>query len=155
MSRRFPLGGLLRVRGMAEDRAAGDLAAARREQLAAQERARATAEMLGTTDLPGAHDVLTWQATVAGRLALQALLVERTEQVRVAQQHVEARQDEWSRARTATRTVEKLRDAHAAQVRTEDERAEQRVLDEVAGRPRAAGTSAGGVAGTGHEEESR
>ncbi|QGQ20303.1 flagellar export protein FliJ [Cellulomonas sp. JZ18] len=148
MSRQFPLAGLLRVRGMAEDRAAGELASARREQLAAQERARETAEMLGTTGLPGVHDVVTWQATVAGRLALQSLLVERSDAARRAAEVVDARQDAWSRARTATRTVEKLRDAHEDQVRVEEDRAEQRVLDEVAGRVRGAG-------GPEHEEEGR
>ena len=134
MSRPFPLAGLLRVRALAEDTAAAELAAARREEDAARERAARTAEMLGSTRPPGEAELAAWQAAVAARVALSSLLVEDVAGVRRAEEETGRRQEDWTRARTRTRAVERLRDKHADEQRTEEERAEQLTLDEVAAR---------------------
>ena len=134
MSRPFPLAGLLRVRALAEDTAAAELAAARRAEDAARERAARTAEMLGGSRPPGEAELSAWQAAVAARVALSSLLVEDVAVVRRAEDETERRQDEWARARSRTRAVERLRDKHDDEQRTEEERAEQLTLDEVAAR---------------------
>ncbi|MBO0901272.1 flagellar FliJ family protein [Cellulomonas sp. zg-ZUI222] len=134
MSRPFPLAGLLRVRALAEDTAAAELAGARREERAAHERAARTAEVLGAARPPGEADVAAWQAAVAARLSLSALLTEDVERVRGAQDAVERRQEDWTAARIRTRAVERLRDKHDVAERQQEERAEQAVLDEVAAR---------------------
>ncbi|MCC2334154.1 flagellar export protein FliJ [Cellulomonas wangsupingiae] len=134
MRRPFPLAGLLRVRAMAEDTAAAELAAARRGERSAQERAARTAEALGGSRAPGEADLAAWQAAIAARIALSSLLTEDTAALRHAQDEVGGRQRDWTAARIRTRAVERLRDKHEVEVRAQDERAEQAVLDEVASR---------------------
>lgn len=134
MSRPFPLAGLLRLRAMAEDQAVGELAAARRDQRSAAERAGRTAERLGSWQPPAAADLAAWQAAVAARVALSSLLVEHTDDVDRADHVVADKQQRWTAARTRTRAVERLEEKHVEQVATEEGRAEQAALDEVAGR---------------------
>jgi len=134
MSRPFPLAGLLRVRALAEDTAAAELASARRDERAARDRVARTAELLGTARPPGEADLAAWQAAVAARVALSALLTEDVERVREAEVVVDRRQEGWTAARIRTRAVERLRDKHDATEREQDEHAEQAVLDEVASR---------------------
>lgn len=137
MSRPFPLAGLLRVRAMAEDTAAAELARARNRERAARDRARATAEMLGSSVPPAEADLAAWQAAVAARVALSSLLTDERSVVRRAETEVGRRQDEWTSARIRTRAVERLRDKHDEGERVADERAEQVVLDEIAARSQA------------------
>lgn len=134
MSRPFPLAGLLRVRGMAEDTAAAELAAARHHERAARDRARATAEMLGTAHPVGEADLCAWQAAVAARVALSSLLTDDRAALTRAELEVGRRQEDWTAARIRTRAVERLRDKHDDTERSQDERAEQVVLDEIAAR---------------------
>lgn len=134
MSRPFPLAGLLRVRAMAEDTAAAELAAARHLERAARERARATAELLGTSRPPAEADLAAWQAAVAARVALSSLLTQDRSAAADAEVEVGRRQEDWTAARIRTRAVERLRDKHETAERVEEERAEQVVLDEVAAR---------------------
>ncbi len=134
MSRSFPLAGLLRLRALAEDRAAGALAAARREQRSAADRAGRTTDALGAWRPPHESDHAAWQAAVAARVALSSLLVEQAHVVARAEETVALRQEEWSAARTRTRAVERLQEKHDAAVATEEDRAEQLALDEVAAR---------------------
>jgi len=134
MSRPFPLAGLLRVRALAEDTAAAELATARRDERTARDRAARTAELLGTSRPPGEADLAAWQAAVAARVALSSLLTEDVERVRGAQQTVDRRQEDWTTARIRTRAVERLRDKHDVAEREQEEHAEQVVLDEVAAR---------------------
>ena len=134
MTRPFPLAGLLRVRALAEDTAAAELASARREERAARDRASLTAEALGSARPPGEADLAAWQAAVAARVALSSLLTEDVERVRGAEQTVGRRQEDWTAARIRTRAVERLRDRHDAAAREQEEHAEQAVLDEVASR---------------------
>ncbi len=143
MSRAFRLASLLRLRGMAEDHAAVELAAATRRRDEAERRRLDTEVMLGNAALPARADELHWRAAIASRTALSGLLLEHGTRVARAQDDVDGAQDVWSQARTATRTLEKLEERHDAEVRSEDERAEQAVLDEVAGRRRPAGADGG------------
>lgn len=138
MSRAFRLAGLLRLRALAEEQAAAQRATSARGRDAAVARAAATEAALGSAVFPPGADARGVQAVVASRLALSALLVDRRAQVLVAQDEVDAADAAWSAARTQTRTLEKLQEKHETAVRAEEQRAEQVVLDEVAGRRRAA-----------------
>ena len=134
MTRQFPLAGLLRVRALAEDRAAAELAASRRAERAAAERARQTKERLDGTTVPDIADDLAFRASVASRATLAALLVEHREQVVTAQVQTAESTDVWTAARRDARAVERLEERHDSGVRAEELHAEQVVLDEVAGR---------------------
>ncbi|HEY0118547.1 MAG TPA: flagellar export protein FliJ [Cellulomonas sp.] len=131
---RFTLAGLLRLRGLREDEAAAALGAAERAAAAADMRARHTAERLSGTDLPSAVDGATFLAAAAGRLSLSWLLIEDTDRVHVARAVAVERRTEWSRTRQEERAVERLEEHHEERERAQDLRAEQVVLDEVAGR---------------------
>lgn len=144
MSRAFRLAGLLRLRALAEEQAAAQRATSVRGRDAAAARAAATQTALGSAVFPEGTDARGVQAVVASRLALSALLVDRRAQVLVAQDEVDAADAAWSAARTQTRTLEKLQEKHEAAVRVAEQRAEQIVLDEVAGRRAVAPASAEG-----------
>jgi flagellar FliJ protein len=131
---KFTLGGLLRVRGLQEDQAAAALGEAERAVAAADERARRTAERLSGCDLPSSVDGTTFLAAAASRLSLSSLLTEDTGQLVAARTVADERRVEWSHARQAERTVERLAEHHEERERLADLRAEQIVLDEVAGR---------------------
>ncbi|NUU15883.1 flagellar export protein FliJ [Cellulomonas humilata] len=134
MTRAFPLAGLLRLRALAEDQAASELALARREQASAERRARETAERLSGSTMPAVGDRLAWHAAVAGRAALGALLVERRTEVVHAEAATDDREQTWTDARQRVRALERLEERHDDAERAEEARAEQKVLDEVAGR---------------------
>ena len=142
MSRTFRLAGLLRLRSMAEDRAAAELAAAARLRAAADARRLETEVMLGAASMPARADELHFRAAVASRAALGGLLAERRTDVRAADEVVRAADDAWTTARIRTKALTRLEERHAAQVRAQDERAEQIVLDEVGARMHAAQPSA-------------
>lgn len=134
MSRAFRLAGLLRLRSIAEEQAAATLADRTRGRDAAAARSRATEDALGGAQFGADMDSLGMQAVVASRLALSALLVDHRGRVGQAQDEVDVADAAWAAARTRTRTLEKLQDKHEAAVRVEEQRAEQIVLDEIAGR---------------------
>lgn len=136
MARSFALAGLLRVRAIQEDQAAAELAEAHRRERAARVRAGDTARALGCVFPPDSADVASWHATVAARLALSALLIERTAAQDAAEEVTASRTADWTAARGRTRSVERLAERHADKVRVEEDRAEQLLLDEVAGRRR-------------------
>lgn len=144
MSRAFRLAGLLRLRSMAEEQAAVQLAQSTRERDIAEARRRATQAALAEAQIPQQTDVLGMRAVIASRMALSSLLVDRTAQVTVAQDEVDEAGEAWSQARTRTRTLEKLQEKHERTVLLEEQSAEQKVLDEIAGRrPAGVGTGAG------------
>lgn len=131
---RFTLAGLLRLRQVQEDRAAADLGAAERDRGAAVERAQQTADRLAASHLPSGVDSTTWLAAAASRLSLEALLDEDAARVVTTTDVAVARRADWTRARQAERTVERLEEHHEARELAAELSAEQRVLDEVAGR---------------------
>ena len=133
---RFGLAGLLRLRGLREDTAAALLGAAEREAAAAQQRARVTAERLSGAGLPDGVDSASFLAAAASRLSLSSLLVEDTERLQAARSVAADRRDAWSHARQEERAVELLEEHHEERERAAELRAEQVVLDEVAGRRR-------------------
>jgi len=134
MSRAFPLAGLLRLRTLTEDRAASELALARRDQVRAEVRALETAERLNGTTMPRGGDLLAFRASVASRAALGSLLIERRTDVAVAETVTDERTEAWSEARQQVRALERLEERHDEAERLEETRAEQKVLDEMAGR---------------------
>lgn len=142
MSRAFPLASLLRLRTLTEDRAASELALARRDQARAEQRARDTAERLSGATLPREGDLLAFRAAVAGRAALGSLLVERRGDVVAAESVTDERAETWSEAHQQVRALERLEERHQEAERLEETRAEQKVLDEIAGR-RASASSEG------------
>jgi len=148
VSRAFRLAGLLRLRALAEEQAAARLAGATRTRDAAAARRAATESALGATRFvegPEGTDGLGMQAVVASRMALSALLVDQRARVVVTQDAVDAADADWSAARTRTRTLEKLQEKHRAAAQVEEQRAEQVVLDEIAGRRRAGAPAAPGA----------
>ncbi|MGV8978417.1 MAG: flagellar FliJ family protein [Cellulomonas sp.] len=134
MSRPFRLASLLHLRGMAEDRAAAELAAAARLRAAADDRRRTTEIMLGSASLPARADELHFRAAAASRAALGSLLTERRSEVQIADGRVVVANAAWTAARVQTKALERLQERHDELVRAEDERAEQMVLDEVGAR---------------------
>ncbi|MCL2454519.1 MAG: flagellar FliJ family protein [Micrococcales bacterium] len=134
MRRAFPLAGLLRVRSIAEDRAAAELAEAHRQEQAARDRAIETARLLGSSAATAEAEPQAFRASVAARMAMSALLVEAKADVAVAESRTAQRAQAWSVARQATRTVERLGEKHDEEQRTEELKAEQAALDEIAGR---------------------
>jgi len=143
MSRAFPLAGLLRLRTLTEDRAASELALARRDQSRAEQRARDTLDRLSGATLPRGGDTLAWQAAIASRAALGSLLIERKFDVAVAETVTDGCHETWSEARQQVRALERLEERHEETVRLEENRAEQKVLDEMAGRRASEGAGEG------------
>ncbi|MDM7830547.1 flagellar export protein FliJ [Cellulomonas edaphi] len=138
MTRAFPLAGLLRLRGRAEERAVAELAVARRDEARAAELRRATAAALAGAGLPSTNDAIAWVAAVSSRTTLAALLCERD---RLAAQATQVTQDcteAWSVARRDARALELLEERHAFAERAAELHAEQVVLDEVGARAAAA-----------------
>lgn len=130
----FRLAGLLRLRSLAEEQAAVELAGATRSRDAAVARRVATEEALGAAQFPLGNNPTAMRAIIASRLALSGLLVEQRALTTAAQQVMDERADDWSAARTRTRTLEKLEEKHVTAETEADQRAEQIVLDEIAGR---------------------
>ena len=134
MTRSFPLAGLLRMRGRAEEQAVAELATARRDAARAADLRRATAAALAGAGLPATGDDIAWMAAVASRSTLAALLSERDHLVDRASESVEECSQAWSAARRDARALELLEERHTLTERAEERRAEQVVLDEVGAR---------------------
>lgn len=132
----FPLAGLLRLRTLQEEQAAADLAIANADRRRAEKRRRDTAEALAGMRLPESADDLTWQAAVAARAAMRSLTIEAGAAQDVAAERAASAGAAWSAARTRAVALTKLEERHGRAVRTEEERAEQLVIDEAAARVR-------------------
>lgn len=130
MSPSFPLAGLLRLRRLEQDRAAGHLGAAnaRFSALAASEgRTRADTELI-----PSDADTSdAMRAVAAARASSMGMLAELRALVAVAEAERESAQRELGAARAGTVALEKLEARHAAAERAEELAAEQAVLDEL------------------------
>ncbi len=130
----FRLAGLLRLRRSQEEIAAAELARANAERQAARRRRLETEALLHGSTLPDRSDENAWRLAVASRAALGSLVAEHTLALAAAAAHVDARTQEWGAARVRMTTLEKLSDRHDVEVRAEEERLEQIVLDETATR---------------------
>lgn len=131
MSRQFPLAGLLRLRRIEDEIAAGELAVANtraRDLRSIQDRARRHLEGFGGE----AASVTELRAIAAGRLAASARLSELTAFVDVADGEAAHAAAVHREARTRLRGLENLEARHVAETSAEELRAEQLVLDEFA-----------------------
>lgn len=146
MNKRFHLSGLMRVRELQEEKAAADLAEANQVKLEATVRNAAVNGTLEAQSFPDlarsnaydAHaEALTsyspnWQAIVAARAAVAAMLRESNQALRVASDNADAATEQWALAKTKAAMIDKLKARHDAQVEAEELREEQLTLDEAA-----------------------
>jgi flagellar protein FliJ len=131
MSRAFPLAGLLRLRHLQQDQAAGDLSAANsrlHEHSVVRDRARTAlgGSPAEATSVDALYAVAAARASTRGMLADLDALGRRHEA-----NAVEARAA-FDAARAKALTLEKLELRHAGEVTLEEQRAEQIVIDEIA-----------------------
>jgi flagellar FliJ protein len=131
MARLFPLAGLLRLRHLQQDEAAGALASAnaRLDSTSVQQnRARSA---LGATraDVSSTESLY---ALAAGRASMQSTLADLEALGR--QQRIDADEatNSYNAAKSQAVRVEKLEAKHSEAATTEDLRAEQSVIDELA-----------------------
>ena len=138
----FSLAGLLRLRRLREDQAAAEVGHARSR---ASEIAADRHQLIGALTDHGheARDVRGIAAISAARASTSTMLAD-LEGLRRTQEEIVARAEaEHRAARRATLSVEKLEERHDAETRAEELRAEQGVLDELAGQARARLTALG------------
>jgi flagellar FliJ protein len=129
----FRLAGLHRLRKVQEDQAAAELAASARTRRLLQRRAERALDGLAGSEL-SEGDVLAWQASVAARAAHTAAVVAARANAAAAEEEERAAAAAWTRARQRSATIDKLAVRHDEAVRAEDDRVEQRALDELATR---------------------
>jgi flagellar FliJ protein len=139
MNRRFPLAAVLRVRKVQEDKAAAAVAAARAELALAMEHEHELEIRLDGGVAPESTTYVDWIATTSARLSLAHDVAAARTARREREAGVAGALDQWAAARAAARGVERLAERHAEAVRLEDERAEQRELDERASSRRPSG----------------
>jgi len=131
VSRPFSLAGLLRLRHLQQDQAAGDLAAA-------NARLRATATRIDETRAALEHLPLnptgadTLYAIAAARASSRSMLAELVALDDVAQQAAAAAQADFEAKKAASASLEKLEGRHGAAEAAEDLHAQQTVIDEIA-----------------------
>ncbi|EMY34101.1 flagellar export protein FliJ [Arthrobacter crystallopoietes BAB-32] len=131
MSRTFPLAGLLRLRHLQQDSAAGLLASAN-NRLASTEtkRDRAAAELEAST--AEATDAATLAAIAASRAASRSLLHDLDALRQQQRRDAERAQAAFNAARAQSIALEKLEARHAASEAFTFLKAEQGALDEMA-----------------------
>ena len=132
MARPFPLAGLLRLRQLQQDQAAGELAAANaREQETRQARAAAYDALEHSNSQ--AVDAVTMNAIAAARASSRSMLADLNALGTRRTAEVEAARAEFSAARARSVGLEKLEGKYAAAEAAEDLHTEQTILDELAG----------------------
>ncbi|MCU1405995.1 MAG: Flagellar export protein FliJ [Glaciihabitans sp.] len=131
MARAFALAGLLRLRRVQQDAAAGDLARANgrlRDNTAIQARARRSLE--GFSDQP--TDVDTLRAIAAARASSSSMLAELAAATTIRQQEAAQAEAAFFAAKTKTVGIEKLDEKHTVAEHNDDLRMQQLALDEIA-----------------------
>jgi flagellar FliJ protein len=131
MASAFPLAGLLRLRHLQQDQAAGDLAAANnrvQETGVRQERARTA---LGATSAE-ATSVEALYAVAAARASARGMLADLDALGRRHESTAAEAQALFDAARARALSLEKLQHRHAQSVHTQELRDEQIILDEIA-----------------------
>lgn len=131
MSRQFPLAGLLRLRQLREDEAAGSLAAANERLRTSRTRVDEVNGALDDSNLtPSGSSSL--YAVAAARASARSMLADlQALEVRLTGEQDHA-QERYRTARAATVGLEKLEDRHRQAEAATVLEAEQRVLDELA-----------------------
>lgn len=131
MSRAFSLAGLLRLRHLQQDQAAGDLAQANAQSRAMSARigeARGALDNL-PNDPAGAD---TFHAIVAARASSRSMLAELAGLDGVAKRAASVAQLEYESRKAASVSLEKLELRHTAVEAEADLHSEQAVIDEIA-----------------------
>lgn len=131
MARAFPLAGLLRLRRLQEEAAAGRLAAANTRLRETSNTQARTLQALADSPL-AVTDGATLAAVAAARASSRAML---TDLAVLGVQHAAdaaQAQSAFSAARAESVGLEKLEARHAGEVAAEDLRTEQTALDELA-----------------------
>ncbi len=142
MTQHFRLAGLLRLRQLEQDQAAGDLAAANGLLAEASERqSKAFAELESTAS--DATGPATLAAIAASRAAARALLADLDVLEAGRRESAEHARAAFSTARIRSIGLEKLESKHAVREAAEDVRAEQLFLDEITSTTRRASRGAG------------
>ncbi|TFD51410.1 flagellar export protein FliJ [Cryobacterium sp. Hh11] len=130
MQRLFPLAGLLRLRHLEQDRAAGELAEAHhRSRLLEDRRARTREQLHGSLGNP--TNVRGLNALAAARASSRSMLADLDALGRTHATALASAQAAFATARAASIALEKLEVRHTEAVRAEDLRDEQAVLDEI------------------------
>jgi flagellar FliJ protein len=131
MKRDFALAGLLRLRHLQQDAAAGDLAAA--NALLNSNEARRAAASAALTVLPSeATGAASLAAIAAARTSAQSMLADLDALGREYRQTAESAHAAFAAKRAESVGLEKLEGRHGLFIAAEDLRAEQTVLDEIA-----------------------
>lgn len=146
MSRAFRLQGLLNLRQLQEEQAAGRLAAAHADLSQAEQKLENTKKSLGGVDVANDSTSQGIALTAAMISSAQLKIAENQAKKEAAKEVVAARQVDWSGARRKTATLEKLEDRHIREVVADELHKEQVVLDEIAshrGNPNATDGAAG------------
>lgn len=138
MRRAFRLATVERLRGARLDEAARGLALARQEVgLAAARRDELAAELAGCVP-QGVTSAAELQAAQARRVVLREQLDAAGQALVAARERAAAALAGWTAARADLRAVETLHERHREALRAEDFRREQRMLDDLAGTRRTA-----------------
>ncbi|MDD7928166.1 hypothetical protein PUW81_012235 [Microbacterium sp. NM3R9] len=136
MSRRFPLAGLLRIRGIQERAAAAHLSRAALEQQRTEARERQVRNALtASADTPG--DVRTLAALAAGRVAARSQLSDLAALQQTQRADLDAARACHTAARRAEHGLERLAERHTEREGARAEARDQAALDEIALRPAA------------------
>lgn len=132
MSKQFSLAGLLRLRHLEQDEAAGQLASANaRLDGTSVERNRARAALGATrADVTSTESLY---AMAAGRASMRSMLADLDSMIFQQKHEAEEANDVFKQARAQAIALEKLEAKHVEAVAIEELRAEQAVLDELAG----------------------
>ncbi|MCI6584703.1 MAG: flagellar FliJ family protein [Mobiluncus porci] len=142
MERAFRLQGLLNLRHLQEDQAAGRLATAHADLHDADKRLGEARERLGEmTATSGSNLAVAAAMRNAARMQIQEGLARRE----YAQAVVDQRQVEWVGAKRLSATLEKLENRHAEAVIADDLHKEQVVLDELASHMGNSGSATDGL----------
>jgi flagellar FliJ protein len=133
MTRTFSLAGLLRLRRIREDQAAGGLAAANAR---VRENAARTAQVRSSLDGSGADvsNTAALHAVSTARASTRSMLAELNALAVLRQAAAEESAAEFAAARSQSVRIEKLELRHGERVAQQDLHAEQIVLDEIASR---------------------
>lgn len=132
MARDFPLAGLLRLRRLQQDSAAGSLAAANAKLRRSTEARSDAYDSLAASPVEAA-DAATLHAIAAARASSRSMLADLLAAESLDNAAANTAQAEFHAARARSVGLEKLEAKHADTLAAEDLRTEQTVLDELAG----------------------
>lgn len=130
MPAKFSLTGLLRLRGIQQDQAAGALAVANREVQAVNERRSSAAQRLaGSASTPANAEAL--MTIAATRASARSMFLELDGAMTLAKARAESARENFAKAKSDTAALEKLAERHREASAEEDLRTEQNALDEI------------------------